>query len=188
MSSNAANKSDKKTKSEIILDQISASEKKSEQVQVDEETVQIIIFLLDDAHFALPAEKVFEINENQRIFPVPGTPNFVLGVLNLRGDIVSILSIKVLLKLTDEDAQTGQRVIYTKIDDNIVGFLVDKVEEVLDFPISSVKTTLSTLDKMKKEFIQGEVTFNDQLIPLLNIEKVFERAIQTIDKATGISL
>ncbi|MFC1853498.1 chemotaxis protein CheW [candidate division CSSED10-310 bacterium] len=181
-------KNDKKLKSDLILDKLKGTTKKFEQVQVDEDTVQIIIISLDGNVYAVEAENVFEIFPNQKIYSVPGTPSYVLGVQNLRGDITSILSLKVLLNLADRDDGSGLRVVYTKIEEDIVGFLVDMVNDVIDFPISGIIKTLSTLDKQMKDFIQGEIFYDEQHIPLLNIMKIFDKAARGMNKSASMTL
>lgn len=174
---------EEKLKSELILETAKDGKKGDfDRVQVDEDTVQIIIISLDEELYALPAERVFEIGENLKIFPVPGTPAYVLGVQNHRGDIASILSLKVLLQTGHEEKGTGYRVIFTQKDDNIIGYLVDTVEDVIDYPHSKIKEILLTMDKSKKDFISGEIFFLEKHIPLLNVDKIFDRALQGMTK------
>lgn len=168
-------------KSDRILEKQPHKANRSQQVQVDEDTVQVVVVTLDNSSYALPSEKIFEIGENRKLYPIPGTPAYVLGIQNLRGDVASILSIKVLMRLSDRDEGTGKRVVYCMFQDNLIGFLVDSVEDVIDYPLSGIKEPLSTLDKLRKEFIHGEILYREQHIPYLNPESIYERAYQGIN-------
>ncbi|MBN2383307.1 purine-binding chemotaxis protein CheW [bacterium] len=174
-------------KSDEILEKLKALKARDQQVQVDEDTLQIIIVLLGETIYALPAEHAFEIGSNSRIYPVPGTPDYVRGVQNLRGDIATVLCLRSLMQLARDELVQAKRVVYCQIEGNVIGFLVDNVEDVVDFPVSGIKKTMVTLDKYKKDVVQGELTFNDQLVLLLNVHSLYEKALSGLSASTGTS-
>ena len=131
---------DDKLKSNEILEKLKAMKERDQQVQVDEDTLQLIMIVLNETFYALPAENAFEIGDTSKIHRVPGTPSYVRGVQNLRGDIASVLCLKTLMQLAVDDLIEAKRVVHSKIEENIIGFIVDKVEDVVDFPISGILT------------------------------------------------
>ena len=94
---------EEKLKSDEILEKLKGRKDRDQQVQVDEDTIQLIIFLLKDSTYAFPAEDAFEIDDNTKVYMVPGTPNYVKGVKNLRGDITTVLCLRTVLELQGED-------------------------------------------------------------------------------------
>lgn len=174
-----------KFKSDEILEKLKVMKERDQQVQVDEDTLQLIMINLSGTLYALPAESAFEIGNNSKIYRVPGTPGYVKGVQNLRGDIASVLCLKTLMQLPEEDTVEARRVVYCQIEENVIGFLVDKVEDVIDFPISGIKKTMIALDRVKKEIVQGELTYNGQLVLLLNAQKLYEKAVSGLTVPAG---
>lgn len=131
--------------------------------------MQVVIFKLDDEQFAVETAKVQSINDTMEITKVPKAPNYIKGLINLRGNIISLLDINLLLEVSKgKGAQNN--IIILEIQDELVGITVDQVDEVLDIE----EDILEKLDDdRKKSYIKGIINFKDRIVTLIDIDKLF---------------
>ena len=158
-----------KNKSDLILEEIMRRKEKERIVDVEEKTVKVVIFSLHGDFYAFYGEYIKEILPLMTIYYVPGSPEFIPGVINVRGEIESVININSFLDLPDSTNPPSGRIALAVTDGIRSGILVDSIEEVLDLPASSVKPPLDTLSKSIKEFVAGEFIHKDIIIWLLAI-------------------
>ncbi len=142
-----------------------------------EETRSICLFTIGKGTYAIPVELLTEIILSRKIFPVPSTPSYVLGVINLRGNIVPIVDIRPALSLPQTSAP-GQ-IIIVKHGTITLGIIVDNVYEVVGVPESSVQAVLSDDEKQQaggnlNSFLMGTIQQETGVAALLNLERVFD--------------
>ena len=99
--------------------------------------MQIVAFKLGDEHFAVETEKVQNITDIMGITIVPKAPAYIKGLINLRGNIKSLVDINLLLNVNSDNEQ--QNIIILTVEDEEIGITVDEVEEVLDIEESSIQ-------------------------------------------------
>lgn len=129
--------------------------------------MQIVVFKLGDEHFAVETEIVQSINDMMVITKVPKAPNYIRGLINLRGSIKSLVDINLLLNVTSSNEQSN--IIILNIKDEEIGISVDEVEEVLDID----ENLIDTLDnEQKQEYIKGIVNYDKKLLTIIDIEKL----------------
>lgn len=145
-------------------------------VEVDEKREMIVVFMVSYAFFAFWGTHVKEILHGSSIFPIPGAPPTILGIINVRGDIESVIDIHRILGYPSSAAGGKSRIIIAQGDEIRTGVLVDQIDDVLEVPVSAVGAPLSTLDDMLKEFVTGELTLGDRNVTLLNAGKIFRAA------------
>ncbi|GER93265.1 chemotaxis protein CheW [hot springs metagenome] len=167
-----------RNKSDIILDELKRRSSKREIVDVDEAIVKIVVFLLQNSYYGFYGEDVKEILHVPEICYVPATADFVMGVINLRGDIEAVLSINKFLGLPDSETSLSSRIAIIQKNAVRAGVLVDAVEDVLDIPTSSTKQPLSTLNNAVKEYVVGEIIYRDKSVTILDVEKIFLKIMQ----------
>ena len=142
-----------------------------------EEVLRVCLFRMDGDTYGIPVEHLTEIINFRKIFSVPTTPSHVLGVINLRGNIVPIVDIRPALSLPPQSVP-GQIAI-VKHRTVTFGIVVDNVTEVIGVPESSV-LEISTDQEAQQEgrnrdlFLLGIIQRETSKAALLNIEKVFE--------------
>ena len=138
------------------------------------ERIQVCIFELSDRFFGLRIFDVQEIMENAPITPVPTTPNFLLGVINLRGDIVPIVDIRGILHLPFKDRTRESRIMILNIHETRIGILVDAITEVchLDKVVLQVDGVQAGLADGR--FISNIIQYNDGLLALLNLTYLYK--------------
>ncbi len=147
-----------------------------------DENVQICLFSISDDTFAIPVEALIEIITSQKIFPVPTTPSHVLGVINLRGNIVPIIDIRPALSLPQRSVP-GQIAI-VKRGSMMLGFIVDNVSTIISIPTSHIRplppeTGIQKTVKSRTRFLQGVVQRDTGVVALLDIERVIDEIMLT---------
>jgi len=139
-------------------------------------TRQVIAFTLDAEEYAVPISQVKEVVEVTRLTPVPGTQAFILGIMNLRGKIIPILSLEKLFGLERQSDLVAEHIIVTEAADaSLFGIQVDRVSEVKVIPEESVRPTPQIISsKISAEYIEGVIiTPQSDADAASNPEKVF---------------
>jgi purine-binding chemotaxis protein CheW len=143
---------------------------------VPEEELRVCLFSMGDDLYAIPVELLTEIIISQKIFPVPTTPPHVLGVINLRGNIVPIVDIREALSLS-RPSIPGQIAI-VRHGSLTLGIVVDNVSEVVGVPLSSVLAmpaeTGSQAGKNRARFLKSVIQRGGRAAALLDVEKIIE--------------
>lgn len=163
------------TKSKVILDELKRRGTKEKIVDVEEETVKVVIFSLFDEIYAFNGPEVKEILPLLPVYTIPGSPDFMPGVINIRGDIESVININRFLGLPDSTPSEKSRIAIVDRDGIRSGIMVDSVEEVIDIPTSSVQPPLSTLNKAVREYVAGEFMYQNRNVTILDTGKIFGR-------------
>ena len=141
------------------------------------ESVQYLTFELADEVFALDVAKVREILELTTITKVPQTPEFMTGVINLRGSVVPVVDMKLKfgMSMTVQTVNTCIIVVEVLMDgENIVlGALADSVQEVIEKEPSQIEAAPHIGTHLKTEFLKGMGKYNEHFVMILDIDKVF---------------
>ena len=141
------------------------------------ETTQFLTFRLGDEVFALDISKVREVLDFTTATKVPRTPEFMRGVINLRGSVVPVVDLRLKFGMTRTESSVNTCVIITEVtvdnDTTVLGALADSVQEVLDLEPGSIAPAPKIGTKLKTEFIKGMGRRDDRFIIILDIDKVF---------------
>ncbi|MDH5367842.1 MAG: chemotaxis protein CheW [Cyclobacteriaceae bacterium] len=145
---------------------------------INENAVQSYLsFRLEDELFALGVNRVIEILEVPKITKIPRAPNYMTGVINLRGSVLPLVDTRIKFGMSPLEFTVNTCIVVMEIDiegESIqLGALVDAVLEVLEVDESTVQTSPSIDAKYRLEFIKGMVHIQDKFIMLLNIDEVF---------------
>jgi len=129
--------------------------------------MQIVVFNLGEEHFAVETEKVQSINDMMEITIVPNAPSYIKGLINLRGNIKSLVDINLLLNANSTGEQ--QNIIILTVEDEEIGITVDEVEEVLVIDENLIQ-------KMDNEeaspYIKGILNYDNMLLTIIDIDKL----------------
>ena len=141
------------------------------------ETTQFLTFKLGDEVFALDITKVREVLDFTTVTKVPRTPEFMRGVINLRGSVVPVVDLRLKFGMTKTESSVNTCIIITEVtvdnDTTILGALADSVQEVLDLEPGSIAPAPKIGTKLRTEFIKGMGKRDDRFIIILDIDKVF---------------
>lgn len=147
-------------------------------VELKEESVQFVVVTLAGQWYAFWGNIITSIAMVQTITPVPGTPDFMLGVMYYQGRVESVMDIKKVLELEDTAITGKSRIAIASLGEVQSGILVDSVEDVVDLPTRGIFEPLHTMEATKKEYVTGEVDFRGQNIVILDLARVFERVLE----------
>lgn len=166
-------------KSDRILEEIRKTQSQTDEIQeIEEHSVKLVIFTLAGGYYALHGDDVKEILPLQKVYYVPGTPEFILGIINVRGDIQSVFDIRVFMRLTESETSAQTRVVIAEKNSVRSGVLVDSVVDVLDVPQHSIQQAISTLNDAVRYFVVGELAYKHHTVTLLDIGKLFEKVVE----------
>lgn len=145
------------------------------------ETTQYLSFNLGDEVFALDIGKVREVLEFTTVTKVPQTPDFMRGVINLRGGVVPVIDMKLKFGMgeTEKTINTCVIIAEVELDDGeitVLGALADSVQEVFDMHEDDIEPAPRLGTQLNTEFLKGMGKKNDEFVLLLNIDKVFSMA------------
>jgi len=141
-------------------------------VSLVEEMLQLVTFKLGAEEFALDILVVQEINRRVEITKVPKTPEFVEGVINLRGKIVPVLDLRKRFGLMGREFTGHARIIVVNIDTRVLGLMVDSVSEVLWIPSHTIEPAPPLVAGIDAAYIKGVGRFEGRLLILLDLGKV----------------
>lgn len=165
-----------KSRTEQILAELRKRKHAAEVSDTAEEKIEIVIFTLGEDYYAFYGHAVKEILPYEKITYVPGCPETIVGIINVRGDIESVLNLHKMLRIPDSRISRKTRIIIAADKDIRSGILTDSVEDVLSVPLSDIRKPISTLDKAVKEFaIGGETLYNKKYVTLLDLSKIFAK-------------
>tara|TARA_R110000868_G_scaffold218576_2_gene469170 strand:- start:93195 stop:93728 length:534 start_codon:yes stop_codon:yes gene_type:complete len=136
--------------------------------------LQLVTFNLVGEEFGLPILDVREIIRMVEVTPVPHSPDFVEGVINLRGQILPVIDLRKRFNLASTEANDDTRIVVVEISHNLIGLIVDGVKEVLRIPSETVNAAPQIVTSgIGAEYIQGIAHYQDKMIILVDLFKVF---------------
>jgi len=141
------------------------------------DTTQYLTFKLGDEVFALDIAKVREVLDFTAVTKVPRTPEFMRGVINLRGNVVPVVDMRLKFGMTKTEKTVNTCIIIVEIDldgdKTILGALADSVQEVLDLGPGQIEPAPKIGTRLRTDFIKGMGKRDEQFIIILEIDKVF---------------
>ncbi|WP_419787818.1 chemotaxis protein CheW [Pseudodesulfovibrio sp.] len=145
-----------------------------EEKEVDQELIQLVTFSIGEEEFGVNILQVQEIIRTMDITRVPRAPEFVEGVINLRGKVIPIVDMRSRFGLVHKEHDKYTRIIVIEIETIIVGFVVDSVSEVLRIPANSVQPPPPVVAGMDSDYIDGVGKLEDRLLILLDLDSLLD--------------
>lgn len=142
----------------------------NEQHKSDAEQLEFLTFTLGEEHYGLDIMKVKEIRGYEAVTKIANAPPFIKGVLNLRGDIVPIVDLRLKFAVGEATYNEFTIVIMLHIGERIVGIVVDAVSDVINIGSNEVKPPPQFGVAFDSQYLHGLAPVNDLMIILLNIE------------------
>jgi purine-binding chemotaxis protein CheW len=157
------------------LDDILARKRQSggEVVNVDEPAVKLVFFSLGEQWYAFYGQAIREVLADREVYYLPGCPPSMEGVINVRGDIESVIRLRTVLGLPEVKAAASSRILLGKAGAMCSGIRVDCVEEVLDVLQSAIQSPPHTLPEHLRPIVLGIVMYGDHPVHLLDLERIF---------------
>lgn len=160
------------------------------------DTKQYLTFRVGEEDFALDVSNVREILEFTSITKVPKTPEYMRGVINLRGSVVPVLDMRVKFGLTEAKETIDTCIVVLEVDidgeKTVIGDLVDSVQEVFELDPQHIEPAPRMGTRLRTDFIKGMGKRDDRFIIILDIDKVFSleelTAVQELEKNESIKM
>ncbi len=154
------------------------------------ETSQFLTFTLDEEQYAVDVAKVREVLEYTKVTRVPRMPEYMCGVINLRGSVVPVIDLRLKFGLKAVERTINTSIVVMEIemgeDTVILGALTDSVKEVIDFEAGDIEPAPRIGTKLETDFIKGMGKKNDSFIIILDIDKVF--SAEELIKVRGMEI
>ncbi|GLR71483.1 chemotaxis protein CheW [Agaribacter marinus] len=151
---------------------MATSTKKPEQHTENEHKNEFLTFVLGEENYALDIMTVKEIRGYEQVTKIANAPDYIKGVLNLRGDIVPIIDLRIKFGVGQATYNEFTIVIMLMIDERIVGIVVDEVSDVIKVGTSQIKPPPEFGVAFDSAYLHGLTTISEQMIILVNIQKL----------------
>jgi purine-binding chemotaxis protein CheW len=139
-----------------------------------EELLQLVSFNIGQEEFGLGIQSIQEINRMVEITRVPNSPEFVSGVINLRGKVIPIVNLRKRFGFPPKENDRNTRIIVVELGGMVVGFVVDSVSEVLRIPKNITEPPPSIVAGIGSEYITAVAKLDNRLLILLDLERVLK--------------
>jgi purine-binding chemotaxis protein CheW len=138
--------------------------------------LSLLLFRIADEWYAVPVSAVREIFQEYEVTPIPCVPDFILGVVNVRGEILSVTDPAQLmhLGLVEPEAGVLPPVVVVTDEEVATALVVDEIGDITEVANGSVEPPVSIIDRAQAEFIAGSVFVDGAMVGLLNVERVLE--------------
>ncbi|HLF35374.1 MAG TPA: chemotaxis protein CheW [Cyclobacteriaceae bacterium] len=149
-------------------------------METRKQPVQLIVFTLGDEYYGIRIEQIKEVTFTPPLSRMPKTPLYLKGIANIRGEIVAVIDLEERLGIKKqnpaphESPSTGYTMVIDKEEDYTIGFIVQEIPHNLKIPFIDMDDTAFSefASKFNKEFLEGIAKHNDQVIIVLNINKI----------------
>lgn len=158
-------------KSELILSDLKRRRSAKEVVDVEEELVKVVIFICGENRYAFYGTDIREILPSCDISWVPSLPDYLPGLINVRGDIESVIDIRHFLG-EDRNDHGNRLIAMAACGDFHSGIMIDSIEEVIDIPVSTIHPPLSTLNGAARDLVIGGIEYGGETVSLLDVGKL----------------
>ncbi|EHU0327578.1 chemotaxis protein CheW [Vibrio vulnificus] len=138
----------------------------------NDEVLQWVTFQLEEETYGINVMQVREVLRYTEIAPVPGAPNYVLGIINLRGNVVTVIDTRSRFGLMEGEVTDNTRIIVIESEHQVIGILVDSVAEVVYLRSSEIDSTPSVGTDESAKFIQGVSNRDGKLLILVDLNKL----------------
>lgn len=144
----------------------------NDNVDTNDEVLQWVTFKLDSETYGINVMQVQEVLRYTEIAPVPGAPSYVLGIINLRGNVVTVIDTRSRFGLASADVNDNTRIVIIESEKQVIGILVDSVAEVVYLRASEIDVAPNVGNEESAKFIQGVSNRDGELLILVDLNKL----------------
>jgi purine-binding chemotaxis protein CheW len=139
---------------------------------IEDNVIQWVTFHLNNEVYGIAVMQVMEVLRSVEITPVPGAPDYVLGIINLRGNVVTVIDTRKRFSLPSKEVDDMSRIVIIESNGQVLGMLVDCVAEVVYLKESEIDVAPNVGNDESSRFIQGVHSKDDSLLILVDINKL----------------
>lgn len=140
--------------------------------QSNDPMIQLVTFKLEEESYGVNVMQVQEVLRVSEIAPVPGAPHYVLGIINLRGNVVTVIDTRIRFGLDSAEVTDNSRIVIIEGEGQVVGILVDSVAEVVELRESEIDVAPNVGNEETARYIQGVHTRKGNLLIVVDINKL----------------
>lgn len=155
------------------------------EMALDDQVTQWGTFRLGDEIYGVNVMQIREVLRYTEITPVPGAPYFVLGIINLRGNVVTVIDTRTRFGLPQADVDNNTRIVIVEVDKQVIGMQVDSVAEVTYLKESEIEKAPSVGNEETSKFITGVCNKNGELLILIELERMVQSGGGAMHDAAG---
>ncbi|RRD93953.1 purine-binding chemotaxis protein CheW [Clostridiales bacterium COT073_COT-073] len=133
-----------------------------------------VVFHLDNEEYGVDIMKVNVIEKYQEIVKVPNSPEYIEGIINLRGEILPIFSLRKKFKLANKPIDDNTKIIVVFLGDMKMGFIVDSVSQIINIEESQLEAAPRIVTGVSRRYIQSVAKVGERMIVLLNVDLILE--------------
>lgn len=134
--------------------------------------MQLVTFQLQNESYGINVMQVQEVLRVSEIAPVPGAPSYVMGIVNLRGNVVTVIDTRARFGLPSTAIGDSSRIVIIESEKQVVGILVDSVAEVVELRASEIESAPNLGSEESSRYIQGVATQEDELLIVIDLKKL----------------
>lgn len=137
--------------------------------------ISLLLFRIGEEWYSTRVSDVREIFQEYVLTPVPGVPDYILGVVNVRGEILSVTDPAKLMRIGQiEMGDIEPPAIVISAGDVVTALVVDEIGDITEVPHNGVEPAVSTIDRHQADYIAGSVHVGESMVGLINIDKILE--------------
>jgi len=141
--------------------------------QENDPITQWVTFFLENEKYGIQVMQVQEVLRLSDIAPVPGAPDYVMGIINLRGNVVTVIDSRKRFRLPEKESDDSTRIVIIETEsEQVVGILVDSVAEVAELRSSEIESAPNLGNDDSSKFIQGVCNKDDELLILVDVDRL----------------
>ena len=160
----------------------SSNKDNNQNVEIKDPVIQWVTFTLENETYGINVMQVQEVLRYTEIAPVPGALDYVLGIINLRGNVVTVIDTRMRFGLVPAEVTEQTRIVIIEAEKQVVGILVDSVAEVVYLHESEIEAAPNVGSEETSKFLQGVCHRDNQLLILVDLNKLLSN-----DELQGIS-
>lgn len=134
---------------------------------------QLVVFSIDDKLYGIEIAHVSSIEKPSEMHSIPNTPEFIEGLMNLRGKVYTVFNLRERFGISDKAFDEETKIIMVNKGSSTIGFIIDKVNEIINVNEKDISNLPDVLDNLKNKFVNSVVTIGEKTICLLDLDKTF---------------
>ena len=167
-----------------LRSEMAAQNGSDDELLVDVNVVQLVSFSIDQIEYGVAILAVHDIIMMPELTRLPNTPDFIKGVINLRGNVIPVVDVRRRFGFHISEIKESSRIIVIEISEKLIGLMVDAVNQVVRIPESNISPPSEMIDGVSETFIEGIGRMKDRLIIMLRLSTdiFLEKKIEDLDQ------
>lgn len=143
--------------------------------------MSLAVVVLNSEYFGINLGVVREFTDIRQVTPIPCTPDRIIGNMNLRGEILTLVDIRKVLNMS-ADTKSLSKAIVVEIEDLVAGIVVDEILDIIHLNVAEIATIPAALNSANREYLRGTAFYEEKLIAVLNLQKLLTKGGVAVDE------